>query len=117
MKKRSCTHCGSTYPLDADHFFRNAENKSGFESVCKTCRGWAIERQQDHQRHVRRRRHELRPPRQHICSVCCNLPHARPTKGCTRCGLPYHEEEPVTLAYGAQFSNDRTVFPDMSGAE
>jgi hypothetical protein len=44
MKPRSCTHCGSTYPLDAEHFFRNAENRSGFESVCKVCRGGSIER-------------------------------------------------------------------------
>lgn len=117
MTRRSCTSCGSTHPLTAEFFFRNAKNKSGFESVCIECRGGAIERQQDRQHQVRRRKHELAPPRQHICSACSNLPHRRPAGGCPRCGKPRAQETPMTLSDASSFTVDRTTFPGMGSWE
>ena len=34
---KTCTKCGTTYPLSFDYFYRQSRNKSGFRSECRSC--------------------------------------------------------------------------------
>lgn len=113
-RKRTCTHCGDTHPLTADYFQRSTSNRTGFESTCKGCRNGQTDKPQLHQRHVRRRRLEARPPRQDICGICGSLPWRVEGDACVACGLKHGEEKAIGLAYCQAFHENRTVFPDMS---
>ena len=118
-----CSKCQTSLAHTEEFFYRNPGNKSGLSSVCIECRKAMVMDHRRKQRHVKHRHYER--PRERsgkLCYACFDMPWRVPGRRGSKCPNPKCSnvrtpEPPVTLAYGAQWTENKTTFPATGGFE
>lgn len=101
---RFCGKCHRELPCTVEYFrLRNGD-------LAHTCRECA-------ERYLKSE-NEGTPRKGAGCHQCEGLPWRRPEDGSPcKCREVYAEEPPVTLSYGARWTENKTVFPSSGGWE